>query len=111
MLMQKSIVVTLRIEGTHNWPECPLEEVSFLKHPHRHEFHIKVKKIVQHNDRDLEIIMFKRMMQSYFTAKWGKPAKFGRMSCEDIAEHLMDKFDLQSCEVLEDGENGAFLCL
>jgi len=34
---------------------------------------------------------------------------FGNRSCEDIAEELIETFDLLNCEVLEDGENGAYL--
>lgn len=109
--MKIEIVVSLQIEGLHNWPECPIPEVEFLKDLHRHVFHIRAKKLVSHNDRDVEIIMLKRDILQYFAACHGTPCNFGRMSCEDIAEQLMITFSLSSCRVLEDNENGAELTI
>lgn len=63
------VTVTLQVEGIHNWPdvEAFAEGVSFLKHPHRHIFHIKATKKVEHDDRDVEIILMKREIQAYLT--------------------------------------------
>lgn len=105
--MKMSIVVKLSFEAVHNWPECPIPEVEFLKHPHRHVFHVRAERLVSHNDRDTEIIMFKRDMQEYIRAMTQLDSNIGRMSCEDIAERLMTKFGCSLVEVLEDGENGA----
>lgn len=104
--MTTSIIVSLRVEGIHCWPECPLEEVKFLRSPHRHEFHIIAEKNVTHDDRDVEIIMLKRSMESWLHSKFGIVCDFGRMSCEQIASSLVVEFDLSACTVLEDGENG-----
>jgi hypothetical protein len=103
--MQTNIIVTLQIEGTHNWPECPFEEVSFLRHPHRHTFFITCKKKVFHSDRDIEIIMLKRSILKHLYDNF--KGKFGSLSCEMIAEHLLNEFELNYCSVLEDNENGA----
>ncbi len=106
--MKKHIVVTFQFEGIHSWPECPIEEVKFLRDPHRHIFHVKATKEVSHNDRDVEIIMLKRGMEEYVGNKF--PAgDLNTMSCEDLAELFINAFELSSCEVLEDGENGAYL--
>ena len=110
--MKRQVVVTLQYEGTHSWPECPLEYVSFLRYQHRHMFHIKCWKNVEHNDRDVEIIMLKRQIIAHLNdVVPSKEGSFGRMSCEDIAQMLLADFKLAACEVLEDGENGAYLCL
>jgi len=101
------VFVTLSYEATHCWPECPIEEVSFLKNPHRHLFLIKCMKLVSHNDRQIEIIMLKRAVGNYLHLKYD--GDLGRMSCEDLASELIDVFELASCQVLEDGENGAFV--
>ena len=103
--MRRQVVVTLKVEGVHAWPDCPLSEVEFLKHPHRHMFHIKAIKNVNHGDRDIEIIMLKRKIESHLETNYS--GNFKSMSCEHIAEYLIDVFDLYACEVLEDGENGA----
>lgn len=102
------VFCTLQFEGIHCWPECPFEEVAYLRDPHRHMFHIKAWKEVQHNDRDVEFIMLKHRIAQYLDDKY--PTKqLGRTSCEMLAKDLIERFDLKACEVSEDGENGAIL--
>lgn len=103
------IKVQLKVEGLHRWKDCNIDEVSFLRNTHRHIFYITCKKIVSHKDRDIEIIQFKRSIESYLTSMFGKPCNFSEMSCEMIAEDILQNFKLSSCEVLEDGENGAIV--
>lgn len=105
-----NVVVTLQVEGLHHWPDCPLPEVSFLRDKHRHMFHIKAKKRIDHGgstdqDRHVEIIMLKRKIKAFLRAEYA--GDFGSMSCEQIATVVRDEFQLSSVEVLEDGENGA----
>lgn len=112
--MKKLIKVKLQVEGLHNWPEAGkfFPEVEFLSHPHRHIFHISATKSVSHNDRDIEIIMFKREIIAYLNERYldnNQCLNFGRSSCEDIAEELLNRFYLDSVEVLEDNENGAII--
>lgn len=107
--MKIYIRIKLFIEGIHCWSECPIKDVSFLRNPHRHIFHISCLKEVKHDNRDVEIIMFKREVETYLRTKFGVPCDFAGMSCEMIASELITKFQLHSCEVLEDGENGALL--
>jgi hypothetical protein len=112
--MKTSIVVSLQVEGTHSWPECPIEEVAFLKNDHRHIFFIQCKKTVTHTDRQVEIIQLKRRIQAFLVDQYSNTndtnslvCLFGRMSCEDIAYRLFYQFNLSFCSVLEDNENGA----
>lgn len=105
--MRIKVVVSLSVEGIHCWAECPFNDVDFLRNPHRHQFVIKAKKYARHEDRDVEIIMLKRSMLSYLGNQYGTPCQFGTKSCEMIARELCEEFGLCSCEVLEDGENGA----
>jgi hypothetical protein len=113
--MKTAISVKLQIEGLHNWPEARAHfpEVGFLAEMHRHIFHIKAVKLVSHDDRDVEIILFKREIIDYidrncFSLKTNC-IDFGPRSCEMIAKDLVEAFDLESCEVLEDNENGAIV--
>jgi hypothetical protein len=114
------IFIRFQIEGFHNFPGAKelFPEVGFLADRHRHIFHIECKKEVFHDDRDVEFIMFKREIQSYVIDKFGANyrddsppfhyhCEFGGMSCEMIAKDLLEHFELESCSVLEDGENGA----
>lgn len=104
------VIVTCRFEATHNWPEVinysDLKEVSFLQFEHRHMFHIRAVKGVTHDDRDVEIIMLKRQILDYLGETYFNN-RLGSTSCEMLARELTECFDLYSCEVLEDGENGA----
>lgn len=107
------VYCTLQIEGTHNWPTCPFDEVDYLRFPHRHVFHIKAHKQVFHDDRDIEFIMLKHDIEAHLKTHFYNHTKrlcvFGPMSCEMIAEQLMDRFGLSRCEVSEDNENGAIV--
>jgi len=67
----KMIWVTFRKEGIHCYPAAATDpnlasgdayDVSFLPNPHRHIFHFRVWISVQHNDRDIEFIQFKRWL-------------------------------------------------
>lgn len=104
-----NIIVTFQVEGFHNWPDaetlCP--DMGFLSAKHRHMFHIVCKKKVEHDDRQIEIIQFKNMIQKYLYSSYGNACMFGSKSCESIATELFDTFALSYCSVLEDGENGA----
>jgi hypothetical protein len=107
-----TVIVTLQLEAFHNWqgvkealPHNP--EIHFLFDRHRHIFYIRLEKCVSHSDRDVEIILFKRDVQKYIEEKYGRPGELGSKSCEMLAEELLNKFDCESVEVLEDNENGA----
>ena len=103
--MKRCIVIKTQFEAIHCWPECPIEEVSFLKYPHRHIFHVKVKWKVIHNDRELEFILMKRKVDQFFFG-WGGE-DLGKMSCEDIAEDLHKEFPSAFfISIFEDNENG-----
>lgn len=110
--MEKVVFCTLQVEGIHSWPGCNIEEVSYLKDQHRHMFHIKAYKKVTHADRDTEFIKLKHGIKLHFSGFYSaryKCANFKNMSCEHIAEHLVETFKLTACEVSEDGENGALV--
>lgn len=110
MNTEVTVIVTLQVEGIHRWEDCPLPEVAYLRADHRHLFHIKVEKRVSHYDRDVEIISLKHDLSRYLLRLYGDcdgVCHFGKMSCEMIARELLESFNLRSCTVLEDGENGA----
>ena len=108
--MKPDLVTIVFITGTfpavHCWPDCPFEEVSFLKTPHRHLFHYRMEKRVYHNDRDVEFFMFKNEVDSFIRGNlWNQD--LGAMSCEMIATKLLEIFKACKVEISEDGENGA----
>lgn len=106
--VNKKIIINLQVEGLHQWKECTIEEVNFLRDRHRHIFYITIKKTVFHNERDIEIIKLKREVLKYLGPQ---PIEFGNKSCETIAEDLINKFEADFVSVLEDNENGAEVSL
>jgi hypothetical protein len=105
----KKIFITARFEGIHQYTDAP-EEVSFLRYPHRHIFHVRITIEVFHNERDLEFIMVKREVGKFINGNYNISS--GK-SCETMAEelyHHIRKLYGQnrrvSVEVNEDNENG-----
>lgn len=112
-MYQTTVFVTFQLEGFHNFPKVKeiFPEVGFLSNIHRHMFHFKLEKQVNHDDRDVEFIMFKRQIIDYLQSNYYdfrfKALLFSSMSCEMIAKELLEHFNCISVEVSEDGENGA----
>lgn len=106
--MRKFIEVRLDIEALHCWANCDIEEVEYLKHPHRHTFQFLCQAEVTHGDRDIEFIKFKHEIKGYLGSKYYdkkyKCCNFGTMSCEMLAEEMLTAFNLARCSVSEDGE-------
>lgn len=107
-------------EGIHKYPAAltdpDLADVSFLGYPHRHIFHFKVAIQVFHDDRDIEFILFKRWLESLYSASWDGDAtlQLDYKSCEMISDELAAKINIKYpgrdivIEVSEDGENGSY---
>lgn len=106
-----SVWCSLQFEGLHYWPSAP-SKVSFLRHPHRHLFHVRVEVSVQHSDRDVEFILMRRHVQDLVAGF--DPMEPKQWSCEVWAHVIGDAlisegYAVQEIEVSEDGENGARL--
>lgn len=104
--MRTQIIITFQFSAIHAWPGCDVPSVPYLKYPHRHVFHVEMKKKVTHTDRDVEFIDFKEQVLRWVGSNWeGKD--LGSMSCEEMAGFLKDLFLCSYVKVMEDGENGA----
>lgn len=112
------IWVTFQKEGIHRYPAAATDpklktgdwlDVSFLGDPHRHIFHFRVEMEVFHDDRDVEFIQAKRIMESFYN---DGTININHMSCEMLARALYDQCIARwpdrdyVIEVSEDGENG-----
>jgi hypothetical protein len=137
--VNRSIWVTFKKEGIHKYPAAlddpklatgDWDDVSFLGYPHRHIFHFRVRIEVQHNDRDIEFIQFKRWLERLYSgADTGNNTQGSKeqsstnsevllldyKSCEMIADELYEKISAKypgrfvEIEVSEDGENGCVI--
>lgn len=105
----KQVILDFDIVGFHNYPNAPIE-VEFLKNNHRHNFRIRVGYNVKDSDREKEIFIQEGFLQDYLFETYGAPCQFENMSCEMIAEDLLE-FIVDDggvwVEVLEDGRGGA----
>ena len=116
--VERSIWVTFRKEGIHLYPAAKddpalatgdWDDVSFLGVAHRHIFHFKVRIEVQHNDRDIEFIQFKRWLERLYD---DSVIELNHKSCEMIADDLYEQISAKypgrfvEIDVAEDGENG-----
>lgn len=115
---KKWIWITFSKEGIHRYPEAEtnpkLAAVSYLQFPHRHVFHFKVYLEVNHDNRDVEFILFKRELEDLYT--YGdKTLELDYKSCEmiasDLIEYISKKYPNRDIkvDVSEDNENGAIL--
>jgi hypothetical protein len=117
------IWVTFRKEGIHKYPAALTDpalatgdeyDVSFLGYPHRHIFHFRVWINVQHDDRDIEFIQFKRWLESLYNGQ-GSVLSLDHKSCEmmseDLYQQISQKYPSREIwiEISEDGENGSFI--
>lgn len=102
------IIVRFQFEGIHSWPGAPQDvHEAYLVYPHRHIFWVEATKRVDHEERAIEFIALKREMLAY-AVDWGVDGPHW-MSCETMARIFLERFELQSCQVLEDGECGALV--
>lgn len=97
------------IEGFHYYPNAP-QFCSYLSHKHRHMFVIRCSFEVSHNNREIEINAMQNKIEKTLHDWYCTPCDFEGLSCEDIANNLMEEFDnMVECQVLEDGYGGATL--
>ena len=107
--MTRKIITHNEVEGFHYYPNAPIK-ADFLRHRHRHLFIVVGEASVSHNEREIEIILAQREIEDSLYEKFGKPCEFRDMSCESIAEWLLNKHSwLDNVKVLEDGYGGASL--
>jgi hypothetical protein len=117
----KMIWVTFRKEGIHKYPAALTDpnlatgdeyDVSFLGYPHRHIFHFRVWIGVEHSDRAIEFIQFKRWLENLYNQG---TLQLDYKSCEMMAEDLYEQIAAKHpgrevwIEVSEDNENGALI--
>jgi len=113
-VVSKRIWVTFQKEGFHRYPEAAtrvdLCDVAFLANMHRHMFHFRVEISVEHDNRDIEFIQFKRMLEGWYDSN---KLDIDNRSCEalagDLCRAILVTYPGRSVtvEVSEDGENGA----
>lgn len=101
--------MTTQFEGIHFFKEASGDE-SFLRHPHRHLFYLKVIIEQFHDNREIEFINFKRWLDYQLKSK-----DINYRSCEmiatEIGQKILKKYGNRELlvSIMEDGENGGLI--
>ena len=90
---QGNVVIIGEFEGFHFWKDAPAE-VRFLKNLHRHKFHVEVTIDVKHNNRALEFFIVQHFLEDFIKVRFSD-GEVGPMSCEMIAEVILDAVQIQ----------------
>lgn len=115
--MKKYIVVKNNYEGIHRYKDAPVE-VDYLRQYHRHIFNIETKIEVYDEDRELEFMIVKHLIQQFISEK--KKGGFywimDNLSCENVCSMIYklikDNYGetrYVSVRVYEDNENSAIV--
>lgn len=107
--MKKTVILDFELVGFHKWDNAP-KEVDFLSYKHRHNFRFRLGYKVTDSDREIEIFIQEDIIKEYLTECYGSPLHFEGMSCEMIAEELLQFAKEDGCvwaEVFEDNRGGA----
>jgi 6-pyruvoyl-tetrahydropterin synthase len=104
--MKTRIVIRTRFEAVHQYEDCPIKGVEYLKYPHRHMFYVEVKFAVTHDNREIEFLTMKAQIDKYLSENYDKKFLFSK-SCEMIAEDILSQFNASFVSVFEDNENGS----
>ena len=114
--VKRWVTARTQFRGLHNWPNCPIDEVGFLRDPHRHTFHVMVSVEVSGADREVEFFVLQRQIDSIIAARFAKEDEsfvIGARSCEMIADVIYEGLQGElgdrevKISVSEDGENEA----
>jgi hypothetical protein len=121
MKQNSFIYVTFQREGYHCFPEAATDpkycsggfyDVSHLANKHMHYFYFKVWVEVNHNNRDIEFIQFRRWLESLYA---NNTLELNNSSCEMICENLYKEISKVypnsevRIDVSEDNINGAYI--
>jgi hypothetical protein len=106
--MRTEIIVTVNIPGFHYWDGASAT-VNFLSDLHYHNFSIVTYKEVTCLDREIEYFEFAEKIKEFIHKQFPmnessvvRAVNFGTMSCEMIAQVLVEGMHLSACEVWED---------
>lgn len=107
--LKTEIITYNEVEGLHQWATAP--QGNYLKNQHRHVFVIRCWFEVSHSDRDIEFINKQREIQKALHWRFYENNlemfNFGEMSCEMIAQWLIEEIGCTRAVVLEDRFGGA----
>ena len=114
--VKRWVTARTQFRGIHNWLNCPIDEVGFLRHLHRHVFYVTVSIEVSGADREIEFFVLQRQIDSIIAERFPRKDEslvVGARSCEMIADEIYEGLQRElgdreiKISVSEDGENEA----
>ena len=86
------VEIKTQFQALHNWPECNIKEVSYLKNIHRHLIYVNVK-IQTYKDRGIEFFQLKENVDKIIEDLYSnnRTKLLGRKSMEEIAKDILKK--------------------
>ena len=95
--MKVFALIKTQFQAIHQWSDCEIKEVAFLKHPHHHYFNVTVKIQQFHFNRDVEYIDMQLRLDKFISNHL-----LGINICEyrpDISD-VISYMGSKSCEML-----------
>lgn len=95
--MNRTVVVHFMKRGVHCYPAAATDpglatgdkyDVSYLATPHAHDFWFRVEVGITHNDRDIEFIQMRMILEDLYG---DGQLQIGSRSCEMLAEELINQ--------------------
>ncbi|UGY13763.1 hypothetical protein HAP48_0035105 [Bradyrhizobium septentrionale] len=110
-----TIFVRFTVPGFHRWAGAPARR-SYLADRHRHLFHVEVRMMVAHDDREVEFHDLMDHARAIVVDDLGVDGNFGAHSCEMIGRELGDRLAKSYQRnvvviVSEDNECGAMVAV
>ena len=107
--MKTTVEIQIEKTGFHQYIGAP-KKVEFLENNHRHNFIIKCGYKVTDNNREKEIFICRDLVSEYLDEAFGIPCQFDNMSCEMIAQEILEFSEVDGmvwCSVWEENTGGA----
>ena len=104
--MKKYVVIKTAFPALHRYPDNKETSTMFLQFTHRHVFHVTVKYRVEDNNREVEFLKMKELIDKYIQRDYAYK-NMGSKSCEDICDEIACYTGAVYVSVFEDNENGA----
>lgn len=110
--MTMYVICNVVVEGFHCWENAPAW-CDYLRNTHRHMFNIEMHVPVTEANREIEFIDYQRQIKNTIIEEFGDDrgyAQFGGLSCEHIAQWLLEKYpNATYCMVIEDDNGGSLI--
>ena len=109
----KKAVFYVTVRGMHSTDGSVPTSATCEQFPHIHEFHVRGTRKVRHSEREVWPQVIREQVREFMVDNFRETAlgipDFGNSTCAALAQWILQKFQLEECEVTEDGAAGAIV--